>query len=123
MTTTVLVIDDEEDVRYIVRVSLGRMGRMAVLEAATGAEGIELAKSERPDFILLDMMMPGMDGAAVFRALAAAPETAGIPVIFLTAAVMAYEVERLKELGAKAVIRKPFDPLSLGNQIAAILGT
>jgi CheY-like chemotaxis protein len=123
MTTTVLVIDDEEDVRYIVRMSLGRMGRMTVLEAETGAEGIELAKSERPDFILLDMMMPGMDGAAVFRALAAAPETAGIPVIFLTAAVMAYEVERLKELGAKAVIRKPFDPLSLGNQIAAILGT
>jgi CheY-like chemotaxis protein len=119
----VLVIDDEEDVRYIVRMSLGRMGRMTVMEAVTGAEGIELAKSERPDFILLDMMMPGMDGAAVFRALAAAPETAGIPVIFLTAAVMAYEVERLKELGAKAVIRKPFDPLSLGNQIAAILGT
>ena len=123
MTTTVLVIDDEEDVRYIVRMSLGRMGRMTVMEAATGAEGIELAKSERPDFILLDMMMPGMDGAAVFRALSAAPETEGIPVIFLTAAVMAYEVERLKELGAKAVIRKPFDPLSLGSQIAAILAT
>lgn len=117
----VLVIDDEEEVRYILRMSLGRMAGMTVIEALSGREGIDLAKSDRPDFILLDMMMPGMDGAAVFRALSSDPETADIPVIFLTAAAMTYEIERLEELGAKGVIRKPFDPLGLGNQIALML--
>ena len=118
----VLVIDDEEDVRYVARLSLGRVGGMDVLEATNGEEGIARARAERPDFILLDMMMPGMDGAAVFRALAATPGTADIPVIFLTAAAMAYQVARLEELGARGVIRKPFDPLGLANQITAILG-
>ncbi|HEY0160621.1 MAG TPA: response regulator [Thermoanaerobaculia bacterium] len=117
----ILVIDDEEDVRYIVRISLGRLGGMTVLEAADGAEGLELAKRERPAYILLDMMMPGMGGASVFHALRAAPETANIPVVFLTAATRAYDVERMKDLGAKGVISKPFDPLRLGEEIAAIL--
>jgi two-component system, OmpR family, alkaline phosphatase synthesis response regulator PhoP len=117
----VLVIDDEEDVRYIVRLSLGRVGGMTVLEASNGPAGIELAKSERPGFILLDMMMPGMGGVAVFHALRAAPETADIPVVFLTAASRAYDVERMQDLGAKGVIRKPFDPLRLADQIAAML--
>jgi len=117
----VLVIDDEEDVRYIVRMSLGRLAEMTVIEAGSGLEGIAMARSERPELILLDMMMPVMHGAAVFRELRAWPETAGIPVIFLTAAALTYEIERLEELGAKGVIRKPFDPLTLHNQIAAIL--
>ena len=94
---------------------------MEVLEAERGSDGIELAKRERPDLILLDLLMPGLDGTAVFRALRDEPETAGIPVIFLTAAAMAHEIERLEKLGAKGVIRKPFDPLSLGSRIAAIL--
>jgi CheY-like chemotaxis protein len=118
----VLVIDDEEDVRYIVRLSLGRLGGMTVIEASNGAQGVEVAKSERPELILLDMMMPGMAGAAVFHALRESPETAGIPVVFLTAATMAYDVERMRDLGAKGVIRKPFDPLRLANEITAILG-
>ena len=117
-----LVIDDEEDVRYIVRLSLGRVGGMTVLEASNGPEGIAIAKSERPAFILLDMMMPGMAGTAVFHELRASPETAEIPVVFLTAVIRTYDVERMKDLGAKGVIRKPFDPLQLANEIAAILG-
>jgi CheY-like chemotaxis protein len=112
----VLVIDDEEDVRYIVRTMIGRAG-MQVLEAERGQEGLELAKSERPDLILLDLMMPGLDGRAVFRALREMPETAAIPVIFLTAVAMDWEIERLEKLGAKGVIRKPFDPLQLEARI------
>lgn len=118
----VLIIDDEEDVRYIVQMSLGRVGQMTVVEATSGEEGIALARSEQPSFILLDMMMPGMDGAAVFRALRALPETSQIPVVFLTAKAMLSEIQRLKDLGAKGVVVKPFDPLTLAREIKAILG-
>lgn len=118
----VLVIDDEEDVRLVVQLSLGRVGGMTVVEARNGAEGVQRAIAERPDFILLDMMMPGMDGAATFRALKAEPETAQIPVVFLTAKAMASEVERLKALGAKGVVLKPFNPMSLAADVRAILG-
>ena len=117
----VLVIDDEEDVRYVARISLGRVGGMEVIEASSGEEGIARARSERPDFILLDMMMPGLDGAATFRALHADPETAAIPVVFLTATAMAADGRRLKELGARAVVLKPFNPMTLASEITAIL--
>jgi CheY-like chemotaxis protein len=117
----VLIIDDEEDVRYIVQMSLGRVGQMMVVEATSGEEGLALAKREQPSFILLDMMMPGMDGAAVFRALRAEPDTAAIPVVFLTAKAMIGEVQRLKNLGAKGVVVKPFDPMTLAKEINAIL--
>ena len=119
----VLVVDDEEDVRFVANMSLGRVGRMTVIEASSGAEGIARAKSERPDFILLDMMMPGMDGAATFRALRADPETSAIPIVFLTAKAMAAEVQRLKDLGAKGVVLKPFDPMSLAREVTAILAS
>ena len=116
-----LVIDDEEDVRYVAQLSLGRVGGMTVVQATSGEEGLARARSERPDFILLDMMMPGMDGAATFRALRKAAETADIPVVFLTAKAMASEVQRLKDLGAKGVVLKPFDPMTLAAEIRAIL--
>ena len=119
----VLIIDDEEDVRYIVRMSIGRGGGFVVLEAERGSEGIAIAKSDLPDVILLDLMMPGVDGVAVFRELSTTPETAAIPVIFLTAAAMDHEVQRLYKLGAKGVIRKPFDPLTLGMRITSILAS
>ena len=116
-----LVIDDEEDVRFVAQLSLGRVGGMTVVQATSGEEGVARARSERPDVILLDMMMPGMDGAATFRALQKARETAGIPVVFLTAKAMASEVQRLKDLGAKGVVLKPFDPMTLAAEIRAIL--
>ncbi len=118
----VLVVDDEEDVRFVARMSLGRVGKMTVIEAANGEEGVARAVEEQPDFILLDMMMPGMDGAATFHALRADVRTASIPVVFLTAKAMATEVKRLKDLGAKGVVLKPFDPMTLYKEIAAILG-
>jgi CheY-like chemotaxis protein len=117
----VLVIDDEEDVRFVAQLSLGRIGEMTVIEASSGREGVALARAERPDFILLDMMMPELDGAGTFRALRDDPQTAAIPVIFLTAKAMASEVERLMELGAKGVVLKPFDPLTLAADLRAIL--
>lgn len=117
----VLVIDDENDVRFVARISLGRIGKMTVIEASSGEEGIALARSERPDFILLDMMMPGMDGAMTFRTLREDAETASIPVVFLTAVAKVAEVQHLKALGARGVVLKPFDPITLAADLTAIL--
>lgn len=119
----VLVIDDEDDVRYVAQVSLGRVGGMEVFVASTGEEGLALARKERPDFILLDVMMPGMDGAATFQAIRAAPETRAIPIVFLTAKAAPFEVRRLEDLGAKAVILKPFDPMSLAADLRAMFAS
>lgn len=117
----VLVIDDEKDVRYVARISLGRIGGMTVIEASGGEEGIARAKSEHPDFILLDMMMPGMDGSATFHALRQDEETSSIPVVFLTAVAKVAEVQRLRDLGARGVVLKPFDPITLAADLNAIL--
>jgi CheY-like chemotaxis protein len=116
-----LIIDDEEDVRFVARMSLERVGGMTVVQASSGEEGVTRARSEQPDFILLDMMMPGMDGAATFRALRASTETASIPIVFLTAKAMVRDVQRFTELGAKGVVLKPFNPLTLASEIEDIL--
>ena len=116
-----LIVDDEEDVRFVARMSLGRVGGMEVIEASSGEEAVARARRERPDFILLDMMMPGMDGAATFRALRGTSETAAIPVVFLTAKAMKSEVQRLRDLGAKGVVLKPFDPMTLAAEIRTML--
>ena len=118
----VLIIDDEEEVRYIARLSLSRFSDMTVIEASSGAEGIALAAAERPDCILLDMMMPDMDGEQTFVALRSSPATASIPVVFLTAVAMATEVERVRRMGADGVIRKPFEPKNLASEVRALIG-
>jgi two-component system OmpR family response regulator len=117
----VLIVDDEEDIRRVARLSLTRLGGMEVLEAANGREALEQARSGAPDAILLDVMMPGMDGPAVLQALHADPLTARIPVVFLTAKAMTSEVERLQGLGALAVLTKPFDPVTLPQELRAAL--
>ena len=119
----VLVVDDEEDIRYVARMSLGRIGNMTVIEAKSGAEAISLARSERPDVILLDMMMPGMNGTVTFAALREHEETRAIPVIFLTARASVDEVARLKTIGARGVVLKPFDPMTLARDITALLAS
>jgi CheY-like chemotaxis protein len=118
----ILVIDDEDDIRRISRLALGRVGGMQVLDAASGIEGIAKAVAEAPDAILLDVMMPEHDGPETLGLLRADPRTARIPVIFLTAKAMAAEVERLRALGADGVLTKPFDPMSLAASVRAILG-
>ena len=118
----VLVIDDEEDIREIARDSLEIMGGYEVLTANSGTEGLTDARAQQPDVILLDMMMPGMDGSATFQRLQDDATTRDIPVILLTAKVQASDQLRFAELGVAGVIAKPFDPISLASQVAQILG-
>jgi len=117
----VLIIDDDADIRSIVRLSLSRLGGMEVVEAASGAEGVRKAQGEQPDVILLDMMMPAMDGSATLAALRAQPATTATPVIFLTAKAMRAEIDRLRALGAAGVLTKPFDPRTLPGEVRALL--
>ena len=117
----VLIVDDEDDIRRIARIALTKVGRMDVVEASSGTEGVRKAAEERPDVVLLDVMMPGLDGPSTLAALLSDPATASLPVIFLTAKAMASEVERLKGLGARGVLTKPFDPMKLASDVRTIL--
>jgi len=117
----VLIIDDEPDVRSVARLSLGRVGGMEVIELAGGIKAVDTAKTEKPDVVLLDLMMPEMDGVATLEALRGDPQTAPIPVVFVTAKAMPDEIRRLKKLGALDVIVKPFDPMSLPTELRDIL--
>ena len=117
----VLIIDDDADIRFITAVSLVNVGGMQVAEAASGAEGVQKAKEDPPDVILLDMMMPTMDGVATLAALRAQPETMLTPVIFLSAKTRAADVDRLKGLGAAGVLIKPFDPRTLSEDVRALI--
>jgi CheY-like chemotaxis protein len=117
----VLIIDDEADIRRVARLSLAKIGGMDVLDAASGVEGTQKAADEAPDAILLDVMMPGLDGPATLHALRADPRTAAIPVVFLTAKAMPEEVSRLLALGVRGVLNKPFDPMTLPSQLRAAL--
>jgi CheY-like chemotaxis protein len=117
----ILIIDDEEDTRSIASMSLGLLGGADVIEAASGKEGLVKAAEELPDVIILDLMMPEMDGAQTLTNLRKNPVTENIPVIFLTVRGMFEEFDKLKELGALAVLTKPFDPTLLTNQIIDIL--
>jgi DNA-binding response OmpR family regulator len=117
----VLIIDDDADIRLIAALSLGRVGGMNVIDAAGGAEGVRKAQDEKPDVILLDMMMPTMDGSETLAALRSHAATAATPVIFLTAKTGDAEVERIRGLGAAGVLFKPFDPRTLSEDVRALL--
>ena len=118
----ILVVDDEADIRRVARLSLTRLGGMEVVEASSGPEALALARSAAPDAILLDVMLPGMDGPAILSALREDAQTSGIPVVFLTAKAMTSEVERLQSMGAAGVLTKPFDPVTLARELRAVLG-
>ena len=113
----ILVIDDDDAIREVAQVALELVGGMEVLLAASGEAGLEVAKRERPDAILLDVMMPGIDGPSTFRRLQADPTTADIPVVLLTAKVQAADSEAFKELGLAATLTKPFDPMTVASQV------
>ena len=117
----VLIIDDDADIRSVARLSLSRLGGMDVVEAAGGAEGVRKAQDEQPDVILLDVMMPVMDGSATLAALRAQASTAATPVIFLTAKAMPAEIGRLQTLGAAGILTKPFDPRTLPADVRGLL--
>jgi len=122
MTRRILVIDDDAQIRAVASASLSLVGKWDVLTAASGAEGIAQAAEHRPDAILLDVMMPGMDGTATLRALRASPETADIPVIMLTATVGADEGSPAFDHRVEAVIPKPFDLMGLPGRVAEAMG-
>jgi DNA-binding response OmpR family regulator len=116
----VLVIDDERAIRLLCRVNLAASG-MEVLEADNGRAGLELARTERPDLVLLDVMMPGVDGWTVARELAASEETRDIPVVFLTARADPADKRLGEQLGGVGYLVKPFDPVSIGDFVENVL--
>ena len=98
------------------------MAGWEVIKASSGAQGLARAEEHLPDAILLDVMMPGMDGPTTFRELRKNQATAGIPVLLLTAKVQGTDQRRFADLGVEAVLFKPFDPMTLSAQIASALG-
>jgi CheY-like chemotaxis protein len=117
----VLLVDDEPDIRRIAHISLQRVGKLDVTMAASGLQALELAARERPDVVVLDVMMPDLDGPSTFQRLRADPATAAIPVIFMTAKAQKHEVESFLALGAAGVIPKPFDPMTLAAEVRRIV--
>ncbi|MBW4564534.1 MAG: response regulator [Mojavia pulchra JT2-VF2] len=118
----ILIVDDEEDIREVAQLTLEAVGGWEVLTAASGNEALATAASQQLDAILLDIMMPDLDGIATFQQLQANPVTQHIPVILLTAKVQVADRHRFAELGLTAMIVKPFDPMILPDLVADVLG-
>ncbi|MBU6450333.1 MAG: response regulator [Cyanobacteria bacterium REEB67] len=116
-----LLVEDDDNIRLITRTSLEGLTSWKVIEANSGQVALNIAGQEMPDLILLDIMMPGMDGPTTFGHLREDGQTANIPVIFMTAKVQTQEVEGYIKLGAAGVITKPIDPMLLPEQITGIL--
>lgn len=118
----VLFIDDEEDIRTLASFCLESEAGWQMLSASNGIEGITMAQNEQPDVILLDAMMPDLDGLQTIAQLQVNPATQQIPVIFVTAKVQASDRRNFYAAGAKGVINKPFDAITLASQISGFLG-
>ena len=118
----ILIIDDEDDIREVAALSLESVAGWDVIKASSGAQGLARAAEHQPDAILLDVMMPGMDGPSTFREIRKNPSTAQIPVLLLTAKVQGTDQRRFADLGVQAILFKPFDPLTLSKQISNALG-
>ncbi len=117
----ILLVDDEDDIREVAAISMQAVGGWQVLSASSGTEAIATALAEQPDVILLDVMMPDLDGPATFKLLQEDDRTRDIPVILLTAKAQAADRRSFDELGVAGVLSKPFDPMSLPDQVAALL--
>lgn len=122
MSRKILIIDDEDDIRAVAQLSLEMTAGWTVVTAEGGSRAVELAAAERPDAILLDVMMPDLDGPATLDRLRSDPETRAIPVVFLTAKVQAADHRRFATMPVSGVLTKPFDPLALATQVADVLG-
>lgn len=116
----ILYVEDETDIQAVARLSLEAFGGFDVRICSSGKEALGLAPDYRPDLIILDVMMPGMDGPTTFQALRQTEATAKTPIIFMTAKVQAHEVQAYKDLGALGVISKPFDPMTLSTEVKAM---
>jgi len=120
-TRRILFVDDEFDVRRVVQTCLEKIAHWTVIVAESGEEGLRKARTEHPDAIVLDVMMPGMDGYQFLNALLLQPETRSIPVVLLTAKADSLDVKQYEVMGIKGLIGKPFNPLTLHREIAACL--
>lgn len=118
----VLCAEDDPDIRGVVRIALETIGHFTLELCADGLEAVRRAPRFRPDALLLDVEMPGLDGPATLGALRALPGMESTPAVFMTARSRAREIDRLLDLGAQGVIVKPFDPMRLGEQIRELCG-
>ncbi|MES9936134.1 MAG: response regulator [Sedimenticola sp.] len=120
MLTKIMLVDDEPDIREVAKMSLEMVGGLQVETCENGVEALSRVDEIAPDLILLDVMMPEMDGPETFTQMQAAGHVDSIPVVFMTAKVQPNEVAEYKELGAADVIAKPFDPMALAEQVKSI---
>jgi two-component system OmpR family response regulator len=116
----ILCIDDEEDILQVTRLALETLGGFKVSVCRGSSTALAQVKSLKPDLILLDVMMPGMDGPSTLKMIHADPEVADIPVVFMTAKVQPAEVDHYLTIGASGVIGKPFDPMALPKQVETL---
>jgi two-component system OmpR family response regulator len=118
--TKICYVEDDEDIQRIVRMSLERIGKMTVEVVSDPMVAIDAMKKFSPDLAMLDWMMPGMDGPTLFRKMKEHPETAGLPVVFITAKASQAELDDLVRMGAAGTISKPFNPKDLPEQLREI---
>ena len=118
--TRICYVEDDEDIQRIVRMSLERVGKMTVAVVGDPTQAIETITEFRPDLVMLDWMMPVLDGPALFRQMKLRPETSALPVVFITARASQPDLDELKALGAAGTISKPFSPRDLPDQLRAI---
>jgi CheY-like chemotaxis protein len=116
----ILYVEDEPDIREVAKLALEAVGGFEVMLCESGQEALERVSDFAPELILLDVMMPGMDGPTTLRSLRQLPAAADIPIIFMTAKVQPQEIKTYLDMGALDVIPKPFDPMTLSDQIRAI---
>jgi two-component system, OmpR family, response regulator len=116
----ILYVEDEPDIQAVAKLALEMVGGFTVKVCSSGEEALREAAAFAPDMILLDVMMPGMDGPSTLKALRELPSLAELPVAFMTAKVQPAEVAHYRTLGARDVIAKPFDPMTLASQVRAI---
>ncbi|WP_419804501.1 response regulator [Terriglobus sp.] len=121
MSRHILIIDDEDDIREVAALTLEATAGWRVSTASSGTAGIAKAVTEQPEAILMDVMMPGKDGPTTFREMQRTPAIAHIPVLLLTAKVQGVDQRRFANLGVAAVLFKPFNPMTLAQQIAEAL--
>ncbi|MBD2356450.1 response regulator [Tolypothrix sp. FACHB-123] len=122
MTKRLLIIDDEPDIRRILQVSLEEIAGWQVSTAESGSQALTIVKTGQWDAIVLDISMPDMDGFDVFKQLQSDPYTQAIPVVLLTAKVQPSDRRRFAQMGVAGVIAKPFNPVTISNQVAQTLG-
>lgn len=122
MSRKIVIVDDENDIREILRHAFELTTDWTVMEATDGEKGLEVIRREHPDAVILDVMMPRVDGREMFRTLRADESIRAIPVIFLTASLQKQDVRDLQALGPVAILAKPFDPIEIVKTISSLLG-